>query len=127
MGNGGLMTFGSHTMSHVSLTRVHAEGFEYELVRSKAELEDQIGRPVTGFAYPYGTARDFNRATAKTVAAAGYTWAVTGMNGLNTQQSDRFALRRTKIEGDINMALFDKAMQGALDPWVVVDKLGRLL
>jgi len=127
MDSGALVAFGSHTMSHVSLTRLPSSELEYELARSKAELEAQIGRRVPGFAYPYGTVRDFNPEMARAVAAAGYSWAVTGVSGVNHRRSSLFTLRRTKIESDINMSVFVKALEGALDPWVVVDKLGRFL
>jgi peptidoglycan/xylan/chitin deacetylase (PgdA/CDA1 family) len=73
MNCGGLVAFGSHTMSHVSLTRLPSSELEYELACSKAELEDRIGMPVPGFAHPYGTVRDFSLETAGAVAAAGYS------------------------------------------------------
>jgi peptidoglycan/xylan/chitin deacetylase (PgdA/CDA1 family) len=121
------ISFGSHTMSHESLTRLAASEVRYQLERSKAELEVRLGKAVTGFAYPYGTVRDFNLATRQAVKAAGYSWAVTGLSGLNDGRSDLFALRRTKIERYDTMPVFVKAMQGALDPWVLVDRLGKLL
>ncbi len=127
MNRGGLVAFGSHTMSHVSLTRLSQGELQYELTRSKAELEDRIGRPVPGFAYPYGTVRDFDPQTVRAVAEAGYSWAVTGVSGINRRRASLFTLRRTKIEGGISMSVFVKALEGALDPWVVMDKLGRFL
>lgn len=127
MNSGGLVAFGSHTMSHMSLTRLPPGELVYELTRSKAKLEDQIGRTVPGFAYPYGTVRDFSPGMACAVAKAGYSWAVTGVSGVNHRRSSLFTLRRTKIEGGISMSVFIKALEGALDPWVVMDKLGRFL
>jgi peptidoglycan/xylan/chitin deacetylase (PgdA/CDA1 family) len=121
------ISFGSHTMSHESLTRLSAPEVRYELERSKGELEARLGKVVRGFAYPYGTVRDFNPATQQAVEAAGYSWAVTGLSGLNDHRSNLFALRRTKIERYDTMPVFVKAMQGALDPWVLMDRLGGLL
>jgi peptidoglycan/xylan/chitin deacetylase (PgdA/CDA1 family) len=119
--------FGSHTLSHVSLTRVSRQWARVELARSKARLEDELGKPVTGLAYPYGTVRDFSPAVEQLVAEAGYVWAVTGLSGVNTSRSNRYALRRTKIEHGDRLELFARATRGALDPWIVVDQLGRLL
>jgi peptidoglycan/xylan/chitin deacetylase (PgdA/CDA1 family) len=119
--------FGSHTLSHVSLTRVSRQWARVELARSKARLEDELGKPVTGLAYPYGTVRDFSPAVEQLVAEAGYVWAVTGLSGVNTYRSNRYALRRTKIEHGDRLGLFARATRGALDPWIVADQLGRLL
>ena len=119
--------FGSHTMNHISLTRLTPRQVRCELEDSKARLEHELGEKVTGFAYPYGTVRDVNRQIEHFVAAAGYDWAVTGTSGVNNHQSDLFALRRTKVEKDDGMYVFEKAMRGALDPWVLADRLGSLL
>jgi peptidoglycan/xylan/chitin deacetylase (PgdA/CDA1 family) len=119
--------FGSHTLSHVSLTRVSRQWARIELERSKARLEDELGKPATGLAYPYGTVRDFSPAVEQLAAEVGYTWAVTGLSGVNSYRSNLYALRRTKIEHGDDLALFAQATRGALDPWIVVDQLGRLL
>jgi peptidoglycan/xylan/chitin deacetylase (PgdA/CDA1 family) len=119
--------FGSHTLSHVSLTRVSRQWARIELERSKARLEDELGKSATGLAYPYGTVRDFSPAVEQLAAEAGYAWAVTGLSGVNTHRSNLYALRRTKIEHGDDLALFAQATRGALDPWIVVDQLGRLL
>jgi len=121
------IAFGSHTLSHVPLTRVTCQEAECQLQESKARLEVEIGKPVTGFAYPYGTVRDFDPAIERLVAAAGYSWAVTGLSGVNNHRSNPFALRRTKVERYDGMYVFKKAARGALDPWIVMDKLGKFL
>lgn len=119
--------FGSHTLSHVSLTRLSPRQAQVELERSKARLEDELGKPATGLAYPYGTVRDFSPAVERLAAEAGYAWAVTGLSGVNTARSDFYALRRTKIERGDGRTLFARAARGALDPWIVVDRLGWLV
>jgi peptidoglycan/xylan/chitin deacetylase (PgdA/CDA1 family) len=121
------ISFGSHAMSHLSLTRLTRREVQHQLESSRATIEDEIGRAVTGFAYPYGTVRDFNAEVAQAVAQAGYLWAVTGVSGVNTPRSDLFTLRRTKIERGDGMQLFERAVRGALDPWVAVDWLGRFV
>lgn len=45
---------GAHTHTHPRLTRVEIPEAEAEMLRSKREIEDHIGEPVTLFAYPYG-------------------------------------------------------------------------
>ncbi len=126
MSRGGV-TFGSHTVNHLRLTTLPPQALRDELVRSRSELEAKLGRPATGLAYPYGTVRAFNPAVMRAAAEAGYLWAVTGVSGLNSPRTNRFALRRTKIERHDSLELFARALAGALDPWVIVDRLGRFL
>jgi peptidoglycan/xylan/chitin deacetylase (PgdA/CDA1 family) len=45
---------GSHGCSHVALTELSAQALRTELVRSKAELEQLLGRPCTEISLPYG-------------------------------------------------------------------------
>lgn len=126
MSRGGV-TFGSHSLSHPQLTDLSSGPLREELMSSKTEIEAQLGRPVTGLAYPYGTVRAFNPAVMRAAAEARYAWAVTGISGLNGPCTDRFALRRTKIERYDSLQLFARALAGALDPWVILDRLGRFL
>jgi len=121
------VAFGSHALTHVSLTRLTRQEVKYQLEGSKARLEAEIGKPVTGFAYPYGTLRDFNPEIEQLVTDAGYSWAVAGISGVNNHRSDLFALRRTKVERNDGIVVFAKAMKGALDPWIVVDRFGWFL
>lgn len=119
--------FGSHTLTHVSLTEPARQDIREQLEKSKARLEEEIGQPVTGFAYPYGTYRDFNPEIAQLVTATGYSWAVTGISGANDHRCDLFALRRTRVERDDGMVVFQRALRGALDPWIVMQRLGSFM
>lgn len=51
----GLITVGSHTMSHPILTTLSAEEIEFELLESRHCLEQQLKRPVEFFCYPNGS------------------------------------------------------------------------
>ncbi|WP_193139181.1 polysaccharide deacetylase family protein [Meridianimarinicoccus sp. MJW13] len=46
--------FGSHAVTHSDLTMVTDDTLAIELNVSKAEIEDELGRPVDHFAPPYG-------------------------------------------------------------------------
>jgi peptidoglycan/xylan/chitin deacetylase (PgdA/CDA1 family) len=116
---------GSHTLTHLSLTSLTRRDVRYQLESSKAKLETEIGKPVTGFSYPFGTFRDFNSEIKQLVAATGYSWAVTIISGVNNHKSDLFALRRTMVQRDDGLHAFEKAMGGSLDPWIVMQWLGR--
>jgi peptidoglycan/xylan/chitin deacetylase (PgdA/CDA1 family) len=65
---------GSHTCSHPRLTEVGAERVASELRRSRAACEEELQRPCTTLAYPFGS---YDPAVIDAVAAAGYRAAVT--------------------------------------------------
>ena len=49
-----LVSFASHSRTHPNLLLLTEEEAREELVKSKLELEEMIGRPVTLFGFPYG-------------------------------------------------------------------------
>ena len=61
--------FGSHGVNHVFLTRQSREAVKYELETSKRILEDETGKPVHFFSYPYG---DYNKRIIEIVRETGY-------------------------------------------------------
>ena len=89
------VSVGAHTAHHVALpARPEAEQ-RSEVTGSRSALEALIGRPITGFSYPYG-AQD---ATAvETVRRAGYTYAVTVEPGTIVSGADRFRLPRCEVK-----------------------------
>lgn len=112
---------GSHTMTHRSVTSMDAQQLADELVRSRKEIEDITGRPVTSFAYPFGTLRDFDQRAADALREAGYTIAFTSQHGPVTAGLDAMFLPRIKIEGGDPDWLFRAACAGAMDQWRFID------
>jgi peptidoglycan/xylan/chitin deacetylase (PgdA/CDA1 family) len=117
------ISVGAHTISHRSLPTLTLEEVRSELLESKARLEQQLGQPVKFFAYPYGAFRDLNKDIMRMVADSGYACAVTSLSGANGRNTDLYALRRTEIEMNDGMYVFSKAMAGALDNWIVFQRL----
>ncbi len=66
------IAIGSHGCSHRILPRVRGDNVEEEVIRSKAEIEQCIGRSVDHFAFPDGTA---NQSLIEAVQRAGYASA----------------------------------------------------
>jgi hypothetical protein len=64
------------------------------------------------FCYPYG---DYNDEIKRLVNKAGFTAAFTMNPGKNTDETDRFELRRTKISGIDTLFDFRKKLAGAYD------------
>lgn len=65
---------GAHSVTHAALPERSAELQQWELQQSKRDLEQLIGRPVYGFAYPYG---DYGPQSAQFAIEAGYEFACT--------------------------------------------------
>jgi hypothetical protein len=81
---------------------------------------------VCTLAYPFGTLRDFNEEVKGSIKAAGYRAACTSLNGMNRHETDRFELRRTKLEqGDD--PVFHEILEGHLDGWFIVDRYFSIL
>lgn len=90
---------GSHGLNH----EIHhdfqpAEARTVELVESRRELEEHLGRPCNTFAFPNG---NFVASSAQEVAGAGYTLAFTTRPGTATPSSNRFLLPRLSAPGSL--------------------------
>ena len=56
------ISFGAHTVNHPVLSRIPLNKAEYEIVESKKRIEENIGKPVTSFAYPFGKKSQYSSA-----------------------------------------------------------------
>lgn len=115
------VVIGSHAWSHRSLARLPGDTQRIEAERSRAVLESLTGRPVTAFAYPFGTRADYDDRTTATLRAAGYRLAFTSQHGSITRDSDPLRLPRVKIEGGESLWMFRAIASGAMDGWRWVD------
>ena len=88
----GLVTIGSHTMSHPEdIRKLNPDDQEKELSGSKKALEEKLGHDIPYLAYPDG----FQDTTTRDIARrAGYTLAVTVDNGSAEESPDILALNR---------------------------------
>lgn len=82
-------TVGSHSWSHW----VMAENPEQEVVRSREVLEEAIGVPVTAFIVPGDN--NNHPAVYEVAKANGYLSVYTVTDGINTHDSDLYALNRS--------------------------------
>lgn len=91
------MTIGSHTVSHPLLTDISSDEAFNEIMASKIQLEEMLGKTVDYFAYPRGKRTNYNETIRKMVENSGYKAAVTMENGLIGQERNRFELKRIGI------------------------------
>lgn len=66
------MEIGSHTVTHTRLAGVTRDKLAAEVCESRSVLTDLLGRPVSGFAYPWGSMDSLAR---EAVRDAGYSYA----------------------------------------------------
>ncbi len=85
---------GSHSMTHACLTDLDDAGLRRELVDSKLQLEQIIGKPVEHFSCPGGR---FDARVARMACDAGYRTLTTSQPRANTMAADRFSLGRVAI------------------------------
>jgi peptidoglycan/xylan/chitin deacetylase (PgdA/CDA1 family) len=92
------VVFGSHGLRHRNLTAIDATELDLELAASKALIEQELGTAVATIAYPYGQHNEQVRSRA---ARLGYRFGVTVEMGSCSATSDRLALPRLEVPGDM--------------------------
>lgn len=96
MQSSGLIEFGSHTLSHVNLSKIDDVQLEKELIESKNEIEKITNKECEAFAYPYGK---FDDKIVNAVKIAQYKNATVVKRGLFEQNDDMFTIKRVGILG----------------------------
>jgi peptidoglycan/xylan/chitin deacetylase (PgdA/CDA1 family) len=90
---------GAHTQAHPPLDCITRPAAEREIVGSKLDLEDGLGRAVPSFAYPHG---HHDRHVRRMVIDAGFESACAVKNAMSHTGDDRFALARITVLGDVD-------------------------
>jgi peptidoglycan/xylan/chitin deacetylase (PgdA/CDA1 family) len=109
---------GSHTRGHLHLDQISSEKMKDEIFGSKEDLQ-KIGIDAETFAYPYGS---FNSDLEKLVKQAGYIGARITQPLLNDKSSDKFALRRQRVEAGTSFFEVKQAIDEAVreKKWVIL-------
>ncbi len=106
MASGGI-SIGSHTRTHVDLTECTQSELESEVKDSKKKIEDEIGRPVRHFCYPYGY---YNERVKDVVREAGYETACTTDRGLVTPSTETLEMPRLGVGKRMTITHFCRRM-----------------
>jgi peptidoglycan/xylan/chitin deacetylase (PgdA/CDA1 family) len=101
MQDSGVIEFGSHTMRHPNLAQIPLDQARWEMFESKKRLESKLGRPMVGFAYPYG-AGAFVPEVRNLAREAGYAYDFSVKQGISPWPWDpqTGTLKRLLIRGD---------------------------
>jgi len=110
---------GAHSHGHPELDLLAAESLRRELELSKALLEQRLGRPVPGLAYPFGYSNAAVRCAAR---AAGYHYACAVANTAAGPHADAMALPRLTIRQSTRLRAFDQIVAGRVPLTYVKDR-----
>jgi peptidoglycan/xylan/chitin deacetylase (PgdA/CDA1 family) len=96
-----LCTIGAHTVTHPSLKQLDESQLQFEITESKRIIEQQIGKPVQHFCYPYGSPINCGEREFRAVESAGFATATTTTMSPLTHKSssDIYALPRIPVRG----------------------------
>ena len=88
------MEIGSHGWRHVPFPSLSSRQQLEEMIRSKHELEDLLGRPVEGFAFPFG---QYTAESLGLLERAGYRYGCTTRSGRFNPAESPYEIRRITI------------------------------
>lgn len=94
MSDSGVVTIGSHTLSHKWLPEMGTRQLKSELAGSKAMLEEKTGKPVNVLCYPIGA---HDQRVERETSLAGYTCAVATNPGRISPIDDVYSIKRIKV------------------------------
>lgn len=113
------MEVGAHSALHPQLDQIPAARLREELYASKSELEDRLGAPVPGLAYPFGYSNAMVREVAR---AAGYGYGYSVRNVMAHPASDLFRLPRLTVHRSTSLSEFGRLVEGQLALTMVRDR-----
>jgi peptidoglycan/xylan/chitin deacetylase (PgdA/CDA1 family) len=100
---------GSHSMTHPYLSDLTEAQINREIVDSKLQLEEMIGRPVHHFSCPGGR---WNPKVAEVARRAGYHSVTTSRIAANGSHTDPFELARIVVMRDVTLEAFQDLCRG---------------
>jgi peptidoglycan/xylan/chitin deacetylase (PgdA/CDA1 family) len=112
MADSGLVDIGSHTVTHPILSSVTDEESWDELTRSKAQIEEGIGRAVNCFCYPNGMPGDYRPGQVRQVQKAGYACSVIAESGMVASNADPYRLPRIGMGRKVSPVQISKYLDG---------------
>jgi peptidoglycan/xylan/chitin deacetylase (PgdA/CDA1 family) len=88
------ISFGAHTVSHPTLSKMELQEAKREIWESKEEIKNRLDCKVWHFAIPNGKKEDFNEELKKYCKEIGFRTVVSTEPGVVSVQSDPYFLKR---------------------------------
>lgn len=110
----GRVAFGGHTLHHATLAKLlNADETYREIADCRSLLQEKLGRPVRVFAYPHGGLQHIEANGLLAVREAGYEWAVTTLQGVNTPKTHPYLVRRISAHSRLHWLIIALVTSGA--------------
>lgn len=94
------LEIGCHSYTHLKLNScTEPEVLEKEILQSRQELAEIVGRPIRYFAFPFGHPQNMSREAFQWVRRAGYEAACSAYGTYNLPGRDPFHIRRIPSDG----------------------------
>jgi peptidoglycan/xylan/chitin deacetylase (PgdA/CDA1 family) len=88
---------GSHTDTHINLGTADEQTARLDLATSKRKLDQELGRPVRLFAYPFGGRNNISEPARELVRQVGFVCCLSAVGGVNAATGDPFDLNRIVV------------------------------
>lgn len=112
----GWVAFGGHTLHHPTLALLaNADEAFKEVAACRSLLQEKLGRPTFVFAYPHGGIQHIGINGISAAKRAGYRWAVTTLQGVNTAETHPYLIRRISANTRIHWLLIALMTSGLWD------------
>jgi peptidoglycan/xylan/chitin deacetylase (PgdA/CDA1 family) len=90
---------GAHTVNHTNLGGCTMAEAQWEIERSKADLEAVIQKPIELFAFPFGLRSNLQDGIPDLIRKAGFSAMFSAYGGYITRRSDPYDLQRVGMSG----------------------------
>lgn len=110
----GLIDFGAHTVNHEILSRLSGDKIKKEIVTSCERVTEMLGIDAPVFAYPNGSAADFDENALAVLRELDLPCALTTIDRLCRKDDDVYELPRVGIGSDMTLSRFELACSGLL-------------
>lgn len=110
--------FGSHAVTHEPLISMDLKTIKMELMQSKERIENETGKPVEYFSYPYRYPehdKEFIRRIESLLVLAGYRAAVSTRIGTVKKGDGVYSLKRIPISTNDGGRMLAAKLEGAYD------------
>lgn len=112
----GWVAFGGHTLHHPTLARLtNVDEACKEVAACRSLLQEKLGRSAHVFAYPHGGVEHIGVNGVLAVQRAGYRWALTTLQGVNTPRTDPYLIRRISANSQLHWLVIALMTSGVWD------------
>lgn len=112
---------GGHTLTHRKLSDCSPNEQKTEIEECTGMLKDNLGHSIESFAYPFGSALDYNEVSKAIVRQCGYRFGLSNRYGAHVPEADPWAIRRIWIDRTDSLDSFKAKVDGSLDALTWLD------